>query len=54
MIQGSENVVLVEDGLKLVGDKGAELLSLGVPFEGYIGDNFEGEKTVSGIKYVKI
>ena len=54
MLQGSENVVLVEYGLKLGCEEGKELVSLDSPFEGEIYDNFEGGNTVSGIKYGKI
>ena len=48
-----KNVVVVEDGLKLGGEKVADIVSSYFSFEGDIDDNFEGVKTVSGIKYGK-
>ena len=47
-------LVVVEDGLKLGGEKGEDLVLSYFYFEGDIDDNFDGGKTVSGIKYGKI
>ena len=53
-MQGSgKNVVVVEDGLKLGGEYGEELVSSQSSLECYINNNFEEEMTVSGIKYGK-
>ena len=49
-MQGSENIVEVEDGLNLGGDRVSELLCLYNYFEGEIDDNLEGKNIVSGIK----
>ena len=46
-----KNVVVVEYGLKLGGDKGSDLMYLYSSFEGSVDDNIEGKKTVFGIKY---
>ena len=43
-------VVVVEYGLKLGGEKVADIVSSYFSFEGDIDDNFEGVKTVSGMK----
>ena len=53
MLQGPKNVVVVEYGLKLRGEKGEQLVSSYSYFGGETDDKFKGGKTVSGIKYGK-
>ena len=48
-----KNVVVVEDGIKLWGNKVAAFVSSDISFERCIGDSFEGGNTASGIKYGK-
>ena len=48
-----KNIVVVDYGIKLGGEKGAELVSSDSYFGGYIDDNFEEDNTVYGIKYGK-
>ena len=48
-----KNVVVVEDGIKLGGEKIEDLVSSYSSFGGDIVDNFEEKNTVSGIKYGK-
>ena len=42
-------MVLVEDGFKLWGEKGSELLSSDIYFEGNIDDKLDKKRTVYGI-----
>ena len=49
MLQGSEDVVVVYDGIKLGCEEGAKLVSSYSSSEGDIYENLQGEGTVSGI-----
>ena len=49
MLQGSENVVVVEYGIKLGGEKGEELVFSESYFKCDIDDNFQGKSNVYGI-----
>ena len=45
-----KNLVVVEDGIKLGGEEGAEMVSSYRYFEGDIDENIEGKRTMSGIQ----
>ena len=42
---------VVEDGLKLGGEEGEDLVPPDIPFADDIDENIEGERTVSGREY---
>ena len=48
-----KNVVVVEDGIKLWGNKVSAVVSSDISFERCIDGSFEGGNTLSGIKYGK-